>query len=822
MPEREQISGNQNEQIQPQPFEFKDSESIEEYLEWKHSIPLEFRRIIESKLKNTAPNPPSTGYPLTDQFLNDFAKAIQSGTLDASSVDPRIADLIMPLSRIETRGGYLNVFETLSNPNVSWKLRTNIYETQIRPILEWLVDQDLESAQKKIQEDSQKEEKQQAEEQNDLPPSNEDVRSSMEQGMEKREGEAKAIFSVAPFYGGYYRQLVFNSFRKDLQWAKSQNEFLEPKVEAIDPLSIRVLSGKIRGQSPLSLPLPYDWLPNPNTIETDAPLEKVELQQNQDGLWYLAIQAEGVFSYRLTIGQRQYIESIKRFQDSSIEGDIPDELTKMIKELRKQGLPKLKLKREIVKLVRNHLTYSNDPQAYAQYVSDSSQYFKKVWANKAADCFVANTLALRALAEVDSQSRFISGYFVREKGQSGQAVMHSGNGHAWLEIWDQGSQRVIRLDATPKGDPTIDEDQQEKDLEGEPEEGDYGQEEIMGEKEAQEKIKELKKQEKSNTKKETKGPSLIEQQFAELAECTPAQAKEFIDALERVRKIVDERGISISDLLKNEWQKIIEERKIEKREYKGPVRMDEGSRLEDPVEATIDIRSREFNPTGFEKDETQEKLEADFGGICIYFSFDLSGSMAQPDAATGRSKADVQRDAALLFVDSLMQSSYSTRQHGQDSDLLPLKIMVTLASETGQISLPLTDRWAPKEQWAMYSALVRTARGGTPTHQTLQLIEKDFDKEVAQIKKMNIPLEKQPLHYIVEVSDGSPDDFATTEAMHVKLKAKGAVIRSYPIGGASASADAAEPLTSFSELPKIMARDIIDKFQKIRPKKIRS
>ena len=108
----------------------------------------------------------------------------------------------------------------------------------------------------------------------------------------------------------------------------------------------------------------------------------------------------------------------------------------------------------------------------------------------------------------------------------------------------------------------------------------------------QKQIKDLKKKEGGGSKKKEKsGFDLMEQQFSELAECSPEQAKEFLKALERVRKIEDENGVPISDLMRDEWRKIIEERKVESLDYRGPVRMDEGSRLEDPVSAKIDIKA---------------------------------------------------------------------------------------------------------------------------------------------------------------------------------------------------------------------------------------
>ena len=47
-------------------------------------------------------------------------------------------------------------------------------------------------------------------------------------------------------------------------------------------------------------------------------------------------------------------------------------------------------------------------------------------------------------------------------------------------------------------------------------------------------------------------------------------------------------------------------------------------------------------------------------------------------------------------------------------------------------------------------------------------------------------------------------------------------IRSYTIGGQSASADATPPLETFSQLPQILAKDIIKLFKKLRPRKIKS
>ncbi|MCR4280485.1 MAG: hypothetical protein NUV82_03615 [Candidatus Komeilibacteria bacterium] len=809
-------------------FEFKDLADAEQYLDWKNVVPLEVRSLVEGAILARDVPPRKTGLPLSDQFLNTLSESLRHKKFTGrAGTDVKIINLLEPLEKVETQAGYLNVFETLTNDSVSWNLKKKIYETQVKIALEWLVEQDLSKLSEKEGDQFQEKQPTKGKEAeslpDDIPPQTENVQSSMESGTEKREGEPAAQFRVTPFFGGYFKQLVFNKFTlNNLKWEKPENIFHEAATEIPELLQSRILRGKIAGNTSLSLPLPYDWTLDRESLQTDAPDGSVEISRNQSGLWYLHIKAAGTFKYQIKIGPRNVLEMTEKLMEAETEGELPKDILKKIEELKKSGLPKMKQKRELAKFIRNHLKYSNSPEAWKNYTAKPAEFFKRVWRGKEADCHVANTLAVRALAEIDKHVNFVGGFMVNEKNKEGEAIMHSGNGHAWLEVWDDMSERSVRLDATPKGDPNVDEEQQEKDLEGETGEGDFGEseDELVSAEEIKKQIKEMREKQGKKEKRRVSQSDLEQSRFAEMAECTPAQAREFLNALERVRMIKDENGHQISDQLMNEWKKIVIERKIETTDYRGPVRMDEGDRLEDPVDAVIDIRSFEFNPGGFEKQEKVEKIETDFGGINIYFSFDLSGSMTEADSASGRRKADVQRDVALLFVDSLMQCAYVSRQQGENSDSLPIKIMVTVASQTGEVRLPLTDKWGPKEQWALYASLNRLAQGGTPTHTTLALIEKSLDKELDDLKRRKVPKGKLPIHYVAEISDGEPNDFDQTEQKHKDLKVKGAFIRSYTIGGTSASEDAADPIQSFSQLPQILGKDIIEKFKKLNPRRI--
>jgi len=831
MEKRDQIKSAETKSEKPK-LEFDNLAEAEQYLDWKKSVPQKVRRLVESAILEKEIKPGQTGLPLSDQFLNALGESFRQKKFTARfETDPKINNLLKPLERVETKGGYLNVFETMTNPVASWNLKKKLYETQIKIALEWLVDQDLKNLDEKVAEQSQEEGKEKKEEEqktedksSDVPPVDERV-SPGGNTAERKEGEpVAALFTVNPFLSGHYKQWRFNRLDPDtLEWQKPKNKFSQPTFEDHNILDARIISGKVRGKSPLSIPLRYDWTLDSDSLQTDAPEGGGEILRNQDGLWYLNINADGIFEYTIKAHKKQRVSEEIKLEKAEISGDLPSDLKEKIGELKKKNLPKLKLKREIAKLIHDSLKYATSDKLNSYYKQDPLKIFERIWQRKEANCYWTHVLGARALAEVDDEWSFISGFSVKEKDEHGNAIMHSGNGHAWLEVWDEMSGRALPLDMTPKGDPNLDSEQQEKDLEGETGEGDFGEleDELASEEEIKKKIEEMQKSQGKQEKRKITHADLEQIRFSELAECTSAQAREFLNALERVRQIKDNQGNPISDLLKDEWKKIIIERKIKSIDYRGPVRMDEGDRLEDPVSARIDIRSGEFNPSGFEKHKITEKTEMDFGGINIYFSFDLSGSMAQTDGASGRRKADVQRDGALLFVDSLMQCAYVSRQFGESPDLLPIKIMVTLASDIGETKLHLTDKWGPKEQWAMYSALNQLASGGTPTHKTLELVEVDFDKELADLKKKRVPKEKLPLHYVAEISDGAPDDFSQTESMHKDLRKKGAVVRSYTIGGKSQSKDATEPIESFSQLPQILSRDLIEKFKKLNPRRIR-
>jgi transglutaminase-like putative cysteine protease len=818
---------------------------------------------------------------LSDQYLNNMRDALKGGDPAAGEeTDRRVANLLRPLSEVETQAGSLNVLDALKSAESSWRLKRELYEHQLRPALEWLKRKDIEKLREEALEreempsppESDTEDGEGDEQESDgadgerteggeddtgesgekeqggtdggheagegkaenTPPDDDETASSMESGVEGREGPPGAHFSITPYRGGYVRRRVYYGVNQETgRWLGADGAHAQLEREPMDEREARVLYGVVPSGKRVSIPLYYNWTVDPASLQSTQ--SALELSRDSEGQWFLQNTGGEDERYTLTIAPRRSDEQEESTTRSAeLSGELVSELTHKLQEITQEHRAPMRQAREIAKYVHESLSYSNEPEAWQEYRAEPARFFERLWQRGEADCFVANMLCTRLLTEAGLTARMAGGYYIQEKGENGEAVMHNGNGHGWCEVYDKESRKWVRLDATPGGDPTMDQDKQEQELSGEEgagteSEGDRGEEkggegsdELLSEEELEDQLKELEEQKEGTDSKErrerTPRHSREVDQFAGQAEVDPTRAEAFLKALERVRAITDSEGVPITERLIEQWKRIVEERRTEVSEYQGPVRMDEGERLEDPVSAGLDLRSGEPNPTGFERDEIVEKKESDFGGLDIYFSFDLSGSMNQPDPESGRRQADVQRDAALLFADSLMQCATLSRKAG--SDKLPIKLMATLASAHGEVSLPLTADWNPKQQVQFFESLDRPAEGGTPTHETLEHINEALTSEQEELDKKRTPEHKRPLHYVVELTDGLPNDPDATRMMHEQLKENGAVVRSYLVGAQATAADA-ETVDSFERIPEILATDIVEQFKKLQPRRVR-
>ena len=116
----------------------------------------------------------------------------------------------------------------------------------------------------------------------------------------------------------------------------------------------------------------------------------------------------------------------------------------------------------------------------------------------------------------------MSGHYVKVKDNQGAAVISSGTGHAWAEVCDGKTWQ--RLDATPPGDPNMDDQEMDEETSDSAFEGDFGEQEaeVLSDEELEQLMADA---EKALDKKERAPEDLAALSFAEQAECSPEEAK---------------------------------------------------------------------------------------------------------------------------------------------------------------------------------------------------------------------------------------------------------------------------------------------------------
>lgn len=843
--EVKELSEQSNNQDEHLIFSIKNRVEAEAYQAWKRDVPKEVRAIIESAILRKTQSMQQTGLPQTDAFLRALAHNLSQALAQAPTVtetDPILKDFFDGLKFIETSHGTADALSLLTAHDVPFTTKYDVWKRHIAPMMDWLVEQDLYPVEEEKRPDEGGEEERgddadtdSYESQDDLLPSpetDEFTPSMDEMAEQQKEGEPKAFFIVSPFYGGYYRQNVYSFWdEQQLVWRKSSAATeQELPHRTVERLSSRVMAGSIRGRQKIAIPLPYGWSLDTASLQSTAPDSATHLTEDNYGNVHMFVDADGIFQYTLTIGKTDRLppKSLPEAHETQTSAVFPTEVRTKIAEIAASSLTAQGKARMIIKFIRDNLEYSNDSSRNVVYRKHPKKYFEIMWQQKKADCDVANTFAAMALRMANIPSRFVKGHYSKTKSSSGKTFMTSGTGHAWLEVFDVDSQLWFRADATPKGDSTLDEERPDE-QDQEQGEGDYGERdaEIMSDKDLEKLIAELDTVEgKPNENKTTEERTL--ELFAREAECSEWEAKQVIEMFRRVRDIKDETGERVQAQLISAWKQLIQSRAVPKRDYQGPVRMSEGDELSEPVLAMIDLKAGERDVSGFERVRTTEKREQLFGGIDVYLATDLSGSMDEVDPVSGRKKTELQRDAVLLYVDSLMQCAFLSRQ-AEGRTTGPLAIRVQLTSFHGDISieLPLTAYWGAKEQYQVYTALVRTAGGGTPDHLALQTIQRQIEKEKAlwETTKQKPGVER-PITFVAAFLDGGSDDKSAVRTILHELREQGTIVYGYGMTAAARPIKAvyaphAEVIETLTTLASMVAKDTIAVFQTLYPKRIK-
>lgn len=769
---------------------FESAEDIDQYKRWKQEVPACMRTLIEGALlgKKTRTDPALPS--LTRQFLKAVEKLLMQPDTDIaamSDIDARVLRVLEPLQAERVDDAQVNVFRILSSKESGFALKTKWYEARLAPRFHWVLAQDQEAEMAKAElvtiDDDQK------------------IVPTMDEMQESKEAVNEGEYIVHPAYGGYYRGLVCEEWDgAALEWRSLQRKLSGVAGAPSVPETQRIMRGLLQSQKPQAVDLPYQF-----GIDVSSLPEGLTAFQDQYGVWYLQSAMEEPQEHEWHIAKLMSYAPNASPPPSLARGTaaLPQELLSLVTESKSARMPSIERARAIVSSVRRGLQYSNNEQLSQLYRTDPAQFFIRIWEHKEADCDVANTLASEVLHQAGLKVRMVGGHSISAQTKEGSAVLHGGTRHAWLEVWDEESSHWVRLDATPAGDPNVDEEQQEEDLEPRPE-GDYGEQdaELLSDDDLEKLRKEIEEAEK---RREQRSQDPVAR-YAEQAQCSLEEAKKVLEKIRSLR----ERHRGVLEESRRVWHEAVKKNLTVQQIYSGPVPPDQGVDIDDDhiVEIPIAKRTNDPQPLAFTVPEEQEKVERSFGGYELYIGADRSGSMNDIDPVSGQRKKDAQRDAVFLFVDSVMQNVLEMRRAGKLKHAMPVRICVATFGKSNEIALPLTEQWGPAEQVKLYRTLDDCAGGSTPDHMALQMLQEEIEKSPS--------LDDAKMHRAVLVfADGGSDDAQAVRDELERIRDKGVIAAGF---GMTASGRAMEAvyapdgrtIEQIDQLPDIGVRYVVN------------
>ena len=220
--------------------------------------------------------------------------------------------------------------------------------------------------------------------------------------------------------------------------------------------------------------MPYGFRPDGKTLKINGK-GKIEILEDGRGGYVLQAKGDGLTSFSVELARgitprEERVGGLLRLETGKLSRETEAKIDE-IKKLKAQAPEKARLLKAYVKQT---LRYSNESAMNAVYQGGNpKEYFRRIEEHKKADCDVANTYFAALLSRLEIPTRMVTGHYVQVKNRQGNAAISSGTGHAWVEVWNGKSWE--KLDATPPGDPNMDEEEMDENKDDSVLEGDFGE-----------------------------------------------------------------------------------------------------------------------------------------------------------------------------------------------------------------------------------------------------------------------------------------------------------------------------------------------------------
>lgn len=765
----------------------------------------------------------------------------------AQRFSPRVADLyIAVLSEIGGRP-YEARFETTSvkvkelkdegdlevllSGDTFWDLKFNRIEKRFLGYLNGV--RAIDKREGNIMEDEVKKERQ---EQLKHSPTNpherrRESKPSMDEMERLKEGErANAIWSIYPAYGGYFREQAFS------KWNRAGNKWIEDEYEYSDVEFIPICDQEDTEQGKINFALKADifagrWinLPVPYThsvhkVESGGRIFRIQQDQNGD----IVILIEGEKNEEIEIIVTLAPQENKTYGPRSKEKIKVPEMPAEFSEETEKAIQDAKRKKGntarahfLASHTRYRLKYSNESKYNQIYDNFGKGYFAGIDEHRKADCDVANTYFAALCTKLNIPVRHCVGHSVRSKDSRGEASINSGTGHAWSEIWDDKELKWARIDATPAGDPNL-EEEEKGGAEHIP--GDYGEQEAV--KPFDEQIEALRK--KLEERKEELSYTNEERYLAEATGVELKEARKIMHEIDEAERTKLPNGELVVDALSRLFNAIVESRKAITPSYDGPVRKREGGEaIENIVVHKIGILVRDTDPLSREKPSEEIEEEKAIGGFDVYMIGDKSGSMS--NTVEGEALWKMQRRAEYLIFSSLHRFSRNIERAGlQKENELSVRTQGISFRGSGEkdidIDKALSKDFTSQDKVKLWKSLT-TQGSANGDVAALSYVYEQIKNEIQSTEKKGGKDNK--LRIVIACSDGGPDDAAMAQKLAEDIGRLNAVVVGLGLTETAATVPViyntphsrGEIVREINDLPAVVAKHIVAEAIKLFPEK---
>ena len=640
-----------------------------------------------------------------------------------------------------------------------------------------------------------------------------------ENGLEENDAldESQIENKVEPFYGGYYRGRVYHYDPSALQIVEhpSAKHTFSVAAEERENKKRYTFTGVYTPGQETILPLPYKALPLPETLNPGADFQ---IMRDEQGVFSLSVTGQKTprekvnftFDFLLESAQENALSDAPKMEHlEKMGGNFDPQTQDFLQQLEQDSFlsPKQKAGR-VITYVRKKFIYPEDSAAMNEmnekYLAAGNGILSAICNHGITDCYWSNIFAGEMMKHLGIPHRIPIGFYIEKDPRFDFAAL-AGTGHAWSEVWMEDA--WIRLDATPP--KQNDEESEEENEEMENNEGDYRD---PDEQEPQEENEEMENNEGDYGDPDEQEPqeelSLeeIEELFAELLELQedePENEDEDPEVFEgvlhskwrtvenyivRVNSLPVDRSSSISgkpSTLYQEWRDLFDliykRREIPQTQFRGPVRQSEGSELDDPVDAYIDVKTGEDDPMGYKvaHKKTRESVEVtEFEDDAI---LDLTGSMKQSGAYEDQKKMILANAYNIMGINRRLNLSYNKNKMRE-----PLQVRSHIASfkgsSTKQLHHAREEEMNEQKLCHLYDALDNTETGMGNLVGSLQTYRQSISPEL-QTKLKTGQLKK----VLTIISDGEIHNQSEVVTLVGELRQMGIIVQGIGFGDSAQS-----------------------------------